>query len=167
MLDPGVDAGAMVWIRIAGLPAQMEALLKADGVLTAATGQFQHGPEEGKSWLSRSPMGPRLRSVAGKKAVGPSSARARGSALAAVAAQLSQPDFQGCQGIRLQAVVDPAAALPVCQEACFAKHLQVKGELDWEVEICGQITDASFPVRQSVDHLQANRLGRRFDICLD
>ena len=44
VLDPGVDAGAMVWIRIAGLPAQMgKALLKADGVLTTAAGQFQHG----------------------------------------------------------------------------------------------------------------------------
>ena len=43
VLDPGVDAGAMVWIRIAGLPEQMgETLLKADGMLTTAAGQFQH-----------------------------------------------------------------------------------------------------------------------------
>ena len=43
VLDPGVDAGAMVSIRIAGLPAQIgKALLKTDGVLTTAAGQFQH-----------------------------------------------------------------------------------------------------------------------------
>ena len=33
----------MVWIRIAGLPEQMgETLLKADGMLTTAAGQFQY-----------------------------------------------------------------------------------------------------------------------------
>ena len=45
VLDPGVDAGAMVSIRIAGLPAQMgKALLKTGGVLTTAAGKFKHGP---------------------------------------------------------------------------------------------------------------------------
>ena len=43
MANPGVDAGAMVWIWIARLPEQMgEALLKADGVFATAAGQFQH-----------------------------------------------------------------------------------------------------------------------------
>jgi len=81
-----------------------------------------------------------------------------------VAAQLGQPGFQGCQGIRLQAVVDPAAALPVRQQPRFSKHPEVEGEFRLgEVEITGEITDASFALRQRMDHVEADRVGQCFE----
>ena len=81
-----------------------------------------------------------------------------------MAAQLGQPGFQGFQGVRLQAVVDPAAALPVCQQPRFAKHPEMKGELRLgEVEISCEITDASFALCQRMDHVEADRVGQCFE----
>ena len=82
----------------------------------------------------------------------------------AVAAQLGQPGLQGRKGIRLQAVVDPAAALTVRQQPRFAKHPEVKGELRLgEVEISGEITDAAFTLSQRMDYVQADGVGKRFE----
>ena len=78
-------------------------------------------------------------------------------------AQLRQPGFQCCQGVRLQAVVDPAAALSVCQQPCFAKHLEMKRELRLgEVEITGEVADASFALRKCMDHIEADRVCQCF-----
>ena len=48
--------------------------------------------------------------------------------VAAAAAQAGQPMLQGCNGLWLQAVVGPAAALPVRQQACLPQHPQVEGQ---------------------------------------
>ena len=81
-----------------------------------------------------------------------------------MAAQLGQPGLQCCKGIRLQAVVDPAAALTVRQQPRFSKHPEVKGELRLgEVEISGEITDAAFALSQRMDHVQADGVGQRFE----
>ena len=79
-----------------------------------------------------------------------------------MAAQFGQPYLQCCQGIRLQAVVDPAAALPIRQQPRFSKHLEVKREFRLgEVEITGEITDAPFALGQRMDHVEADRVGQR------
>ena len=45
MADPGVDAGAMVWIRITGLPKQLrEASLEGDGMFTTAARKLEYSP---------------------------------------------------------------------------------------------------------------------------
>ena len=60
-----------------------------------------------------------------------------------------------------QPVVDPATALAICQQPRLAQHPEVKGELGLgEVEIFGQITHAAFSIRQSMNHLKANRVGQ-------
>ena len=81
-----------------------------------------------------------------------------------MAAQLGQPALQCCKGIWLQPVVNPAAALSVCQQPRFTKHPEVKGEFGLgEVEIPGEITDAAFSLCQHLDHLKADRVGQRFE----
>ena len=81
-----------------------------------------------------------------------------------MAAQLGQPGLQCCERIRLQAVVDPAAALPVCEQSCFSKHPEVKRELRLgEVEVSSEVTDASFALRQRMDHVEADRVGQCFE----
>ena len=84
--------------------------------------------------------------------------------MAAVAAQFSQPGFQCCQAVRLQSVVDPAAALSVCQQPRLSKHPEMKRELRLgEVEITGEVADASFALRQCMDHVEADRVGQCFE----
>ena len=79
-------------------------------------------------------------------------------------AQFGQPGLQGCQGIRLQAVIDPAAALPVHQQSRFPQHLEVKGEFRLgKMEICCQIADAAFAPRQRMDHVEADGVSQRFE----
>ena len=81
-----------------------------------------------------------------------------------MAAQIGQSGFQCRQGIRLQAVVDPAAALPVLQQPRFAKHSEMERELRLgEVEITGEVTDASFALRQRMDHVETDRVGQCFE----
>ena len=81
-----------------------------------------------------------------------------------MAAQFSQPGLQCRQGIRLQPVVDPAAALPVHQQSRVPQHLEVKGEFGLgKIKIAGQITDAAFALRQCMDHVQADGVGQRFE----
>ena len=82
----------------------------------------------------------------------------------AVAAQFGQPGLQCCKGIRLQAVVDPAAALSIRQQPRLAKHPEMKRELRLgEVEITGEVTDAAFTLRQRMDHVEADRVGQCFE----
>ena len=53
--DPGIDAGAMVRIRITGLPDDAwKSLLKLHGVFSAAAGQFKHGASSWKGFLKNS-----------------------------------------------------------------------------------------------------------------
>ena len=81
-----------------------------------------------------------------------------------MAAQFGQPGFQCCEGIRLQAVVDPAAALPIRQQPRLSKHPEMKRELRLgEVEITGEVTDAAFALRQRMDHVEADRVGQCFE----
>ena len=81
-----------------------------------------------------------------------------------MATQLSQPGLQSFQSIRLQAVVDPATALPVHQQPGFSKHPEVKREFRLgKMEIAGEITDAAFPLGQRMDHVEANGVGQRFE----
>ena len=79
-------------------------------------------------------------------------------------AQFGQPGFQGCQGVRLQAVVDPAAALPIRQQPRLSQHPEMERELRLgEVELTGEVTDASFPLCQRMDHVETDRVGQCFE----
>ena len=79
-------------------------------------------------------------------------------------AQFGQPGFQGCQGVRLQAVVDPAAALPIRQQPRLSQHPEMERELRLgEVELTGELTDASFALRQRMDHFETDRVGQCFE----
>ena len=81
-----------------------------------------------------------------------------------MAAQFGQPGFQCCQDIRLQAVVDPAAALPTRQQPRLSQHPEMERELRLgELEITGEVTDASFPLRQHMDHVETDRVGQCFE----
>ena len=81
-----------------------------------------------------------------------------------MAAQFGQPGLQCCKGIRLQAVVDPAAALPIRQQPRLAKHPEMKRELRLgKVEITGEVTDAAFTLRQCMDYVEADRVGQCFE----
>ena len=81
-----------------------------------------------------------------------------------MAAQSGQPGLQCGEGIRLQPVVDPAAALSVRQQSRFTQNLEVKGELRLgQVEIPCQVTDAAFAKRQRMDHLKPDRVGQCFE----
>ena len=79
-------------------------------------------------------------------------------------AQFGQPGFQGCQGVRLQAVVDPAAALPIRQQPRLSQHPEMEREFRLgEVELTGEVTDASFPLCQRMDHVETDRVGQCFE----
>ena len=81
-----------------------------------------------------------------------------------MAAQLGQPGFQCSQGIRLQAVVDPAAALAIRQQPRLSQHPEMKRELRLgEVEISGEVTDAAFALRQRMDYVETDRVGQCFE----
>ena len=81
-----------------------------------------------------------------------------------MAAQFGQPGFQCCKRIRLQAVVDPAAALPIRQQPRLSQHPEMEREPRLgEVEITGEVTDTSFALRQRMDHVETDRVGQCFE----
>ncbi|GIR74993.1 MAG: hypothetical protein CM15mP77_1500 [Synechococcus sp.] len=85
----------MVWTRIAGLPAQGKALLKAR--LSPCPGHFPHGPGKAKR-LSRSPRGRGCVPGPGKKPLGPSSPRAGGTLWCSGGSSASQFPRVGASG---------------------------------------------------------------------
>ena len=71
--------------------------------------------------------------------------------------QGGQPVLQRGEGIRLQAVIGPAAAVSVSQQPAIPQHAQVKRQARLgDSQIRGEITDATFALGQGVDHVKTS-----------
>jgi len=66
-----------------------------------------------------------------------------------VTAQITEPGLEISDHQRLQAVVNPAAALAIGDQPRLLQHPQMEGQLGLgEIQIAGQITDAAFTLPQ-------------------
>ena len=75
--------------------------------------------------------------------------------------QLAKPGPQPLDRLRAQPVVHPAAALAVRQQPRLLEHPQMKRELRLrQAKRLGELAHAALPTGESLNHLQADRLGQ-------